>query len=664
VLIQLTAAAATQPPDELLSLAERGISAVAARDIAREWQRTLRQLETLGKPVAAVLNGSVLGGALDLALACHWRVMHNDAGTVLGFPEIQMGLLPWGGGTQRLPRLIGVKAALALLSKGKPINAAEASRLGIVNGVGTADETIDHARAWLATHAEGVQPWDRKGFRVPGGAGPLAEFANETFMIGAAQLRKQVNENQPAPLALMSCVYEGTIAGFDAGLAIESNYFGKLMSEPVTGVLMRATRNIARAKAGRRPVDPKASAPVKKIGVLGAGMMGAGIAHIAAAAQMRVVLLDVTQSAADAGKARIANSLAQQGRNVPIAPEQAAAVLDRIQPTDGYERLDGCDLIVEAVFEDRQLKSQVLQRAEARVSDAALVASNTSTLPISGLAQTVRRPANFIGLHFFSPVEKMPLLEIIRGRDTSQATLDRALALAAMLGKTPIVVNDAPGFFTTRVFSAFIDEGACMLAEGIEPALIENAAKQAGMPVGPLAQFDEVSQELSWRIIRQALADGLDARFTRQAAAGVIQKMMELNRRGRRAGGGFYEYPQGAKKFLWPALREHFATQARQPGVAELQSRLLTIQALEAARCVEEGVIEDVQDADVGSILGIGFPRWTGGVLSYIDFIRAQRFVERCSQFALRFGPRYQPSAWLRARAAAGESFHPRVQAS
>jgi 3-hydroxyacyl-CoA dehydrogenase/enoyl-CoA hydratase/3-hydroxybutyryl-CoA epimerase len=298
------------------------------------------------------------------------------------------------------------------------------------------------------------------------------------------------------------------------------------------------------------------------------------------------------------------------------------------------------------------------------LNPSAVVASNTSTLPITGLAQLVQRPENFIGLHFFSPVEKMPLLEIIRGRETSDQTLQRALALAAVLGKTPIVVNDAPGFFTTRVFSTFIDEGACMLAEGIEPALIENAARQAGMPVGPLAQFDEVSQELSWKIIQQARADGLDARYTRQAAAPVIEKMIALSRRGRRLGGGFYEYPQAGRKFLWPALREHFPARAQQPSVAELKSRLLAIQALEAARCMEEDVIERAQDADVGSILGIGFPRWTGGVLSYIDLLGVQRFVDQCAGFAAAYGPRYEPSAWLRARAAAGESFHTRAQAS
>jgi len=662
VLMRLTSTATAQPTAELLELTENGVTAVVARDVSRTWQRTLRQLETCGKPVAVVLAGAVVGGCLDIALACHYRVAQSDDGTKFGYPEVQIGLLPWGGGTQRLPRLIGVKQALPLLVKGSLIDAGQALKLGVVHAVATADAAMDVARAWLSNATSAVQPWDEKGFRVPGGTGPLAEFANESFMIGAAQLRKQHSDTQPAALAILSAVYEGTIAGFDAGLSIEANYFGKLMSDPVAGNLMRAARDIARARA-RGGVQPSISG-AKKIGVLGAGMMGSGVAHVAAAAGFRVVLLDVAQSAADGGKARIASSLAKGARNDSIAPEAAAAMLDRIVATDRYEKLDGCDLIVEAVFEDRQIKAQALQRAEAMARASTVIASNTSTLPITGLAQLVQRPDNFIGLHFFSPVEKMPLLEIIRGRATSEETLRRALAFAATLGKAPIVVNDSPGFFTTRVFSAFIDEGACMLAEGVEPALIENSAKQAGMPVGPLAQFDEVSQELSWKIIRQARADGLDARFTRPAAAGVIEQMITLNRRGRRFGGGFYEYPQGARKFLWPALREHFRTLAEQPSVAELKSRLLSIQALEAARCVEEKVIERVQDANVGSILGIGFPRWTGGALSYIDFIGVQRFVDQCARFALHYGPRYEPSAWLRARAAAGESFTQRAQAS
>jgi len=663
VIVALPAIRADEPPAELMALSVSGVSAVEARDFSRAWQRILRRMETSGKPFAAVMTGQVSGAVFEVALACHHRVLANDG--AVSFPEVQLGLLPAGGGTQRLPRLIGVAQALPLLFNGNAVSAADAARLGIVHALAPSEGVVAAAREWLMNRAEAVQPWDKKGFCVPGGAGPLASFANETFMVGAAQLRKQIHETQPAPLAILSCVYEGTIAGFEAALAIEASYFGRLLSDPVARNLMRAAANRIRAqRLARRPTSvPRA--PVRKIGVLGAGMMGAGIAHVAASAGLHVALIDVTQEAADKGKAYSEGLLARAVNAGAMSAAQASAILARIEPTPSYGRLEGCDVVIEAVFEDRPLKTRVIREAEAALSDAAVVASNTSTLPISGLAAATRRPGNFIGLHFFSPVDKMPLLEIIRGRETSDATLARALDFAALLTKTPIVVNDAPGFFTTRVFSAFIDEGACMLAEGIEPALIENAAKQAGMPVGPLAQFDEVSQELSWKIILQARADGLAERYRRSAAAPVIEMMIALSRRGRRHGGGFYEYPRdGGRKFLWPALREQFPVSRVQPSVAEAKARLLTIQALEAARCMEEGVIEHAEDADLGSILGIGFPRWTGGVASYIDTIGLQRFVAQCREFASKYGARYEPSAWLLERTASGQSFYPRAQAS
>src|SRR5271165_2337997 len=645
---------------------DRGVTDAQARDISRSFQRFTRRMETCGKPFAAAINGPALGGGLELVLACHHRVLVDDPQAIVGLPEVKRGLLPGGGGTQRLPRLIGVQQALPLMLSGGDVKPTDALRLGIVHALAPAEQVIAKAREWLLTQPEPVQPWDKKGFAIPGGAGPLAPGANQAFMVGAAQLRKQTQGNLPAPLAILSCVYEGTITAFDTGLKIEAKYFGKLLSGPVARNLIRTlfvNRRFA-DKLGRRPAHV-AKSQVRSLGVLGAGMMGSGIAHVAASAGMRVVLLDATQTAAEQGKSYSQKVLGKSLQGGATTQEQAECVLARITATTDYASLGDCDLVVEAVFESREVKGEVTRKAEAALPANAIFASNTSTLPISGLAKASQRPAQFIGLHFFSPVDRMPLLEVIRGRDTSDETLAKALDFAGQMRKTPIVVNDSPGFFTSRVFATFIDEGACMLAEGIEPALSENAAKLAGMPVGPLAQFDEVSLELSWNVVRQARADGLDERYTRPAAAPSIEKMLKLGRPGRRQGGGFYEYPAGGgKKFLWPALVEYFPPRTAQPMAQELAVRFLSIQALEAARCVEEGVVADPADADLGSVLGIGYPQWTGGALSYIDTVGVKTFVANCERFAAAHGPRYHPSPWLRTRAAANQTFYPWVHAS
>jgi 3-hydroxyacyl-CoA dehydrogenase/enoyl-CoA hydratase/3-hydroxybutyryl-CoA epimerase len=644
----------------LLAACEQGVTAPQARDFSRAFQRLMRRMETCGKLFAAAINGQALGGGLELALGCHYRVLADDPAAVVGLPEVTTGLLPGGGGTQRLPRLIGVQEALPLMLSGDPVQPAQALKLGIVDALAPASEVVARASAWIAGGREAVQPWDRKGFVVPGGAGPRSSFASQAFMTAVAQIRKQTQGNLPAPLAILSSVFEGTITDIDTGLKIESNYFGQLLSGPVARNLMR-TLFESRSAADRLERRPRhvPRSPARKIGVLGAGMMGSGIAYVAAAAGIEVVLIDTTQSAADDGKSYSENLLSRALQRGGATPDQATALLRRITPTADYARLDGCDLVVEAVFESREVKREAIQRAEAVIPATAVVASNTSTLPIHSLAAASLRPAQLIGLHFFSPVDRMPLVEVIAGSRTGPEALARALDFAAQVKKTPIVVNDGPGFYTTRVFSTFLDEGACMLAEGVAPALIENAARLAGMPVGPLAQFDEVSQELSWKIVQQARADDLAEQYTRSDAAPVIEKMIRLERRGRRHGAGFYEYPQdGGKKFLWPGLSEHFPARSAQPGVEELEARFLTIQALEAARCVEEGVVTDAADADLGSVLGIGFPRWTGGTLSYIDTVKIQRFVADCERFASRYGKRYAPSAWLKARAAAGKAFH------
>ena len=633
---------------ELDAACDRGISAVQARDLSRDLQRLVRRIETSGKPFAAAMNGAALDAGFEITLGCHYRVLADDA--QVGLTQAKQGLMPSAGGTQRLPRLIGLARALPLLLSGNTLRAREALQLGIVHAVVPADRVVESARDWLRSKPEPVQPWDKKNFVVPGGTGPLASGAQQLFMIGTAQVRKQTQGHLPAPRFILSAVYEGTIASVDAGLAIEAKYFGKLLADPVTGNLLRTSFNKERA-SGQHCPQHIPSAPVRKLGVLGAGMMGSGIAYVAAEAGIRVVLLDTTLDAAKRGKSYAQKILNKAVERATITSARADAVLENINTTTDYAALDGCDLVIEAVFENRAIKREVMQRAEAVVGQNAVLASNTSTLPITGLAAATRRPAQFIGLHFFSPVDRMPLLEIIRGRDTSDATLAKALDLAAQLRKTPIVVNDSPGFYTTRVFSTFIDEGLCMLAEGVEPALIENAAKLAGMPVGPLAQFDEVSLELSWSIVQQACADGLPERFTRAAAAPYIEKMMQLGRKGRRHGAGFYDYPADGKKVLWPGLAAHFPAKPRQPSADELQLRFLTIQALEAARCMEEGVITDAADADVGGVLGIGYPQWTGGPLSYIDMIGAATFVANSERFAAAYGARYAPSQWLKARA-------------
>ena len=645
---------------DLVGAYERGITAAEAAEWVLAASRLYRRLETCGKPVAAAINGLALGGGFELCLACHHRVLADAPGAVVGLPEVTVGLLPGGGGTQRLPRLIGVEAALPLLLDGTRLKPADALKLGLVNELAPAAEVVARARAWVLANPGAQQPWDRKGFRVPGGTGPLAPYAARTFQAGTSRLKAATQRNYPAPLAILSAVYEGTQVPIDVGLRIEGKYFGTLLSGPVARNLMRTLfLNKGRAdKLERRPAGvPKAA--VRTLGILGAGMMGAGIAHVAAAAGMDVVLLDRSEEAASRGRAHVERLQARDVERGRTTRERADAILARIAPTTRYEDLAGCDLVVEAVFENRAIKAEVARAAEAVLSGDAVFASNTSTLSITSLAQVSARPERFIGVHFFSPVERMPLVEIIVGARTSPATVAHALDFVAQLRKTPIVVNDSPGFYTSRIFCSYIDEGMAMLAEGVAPALIENAARMAGMATGPLAVTDEVSLDLQRLVVEQAEADGLPDRFRRLHAQPVIRTFNELGRLGRKSGGGFYEYPADGRKRLWPGLTDLYPLRADQPDVEEVKTRLLTIQALESARCVEEGVITQAADADIGSILGLGFPTWTGGALSYIDTVGIGAFVAECRRLAERHGPRFQPSAWLEERARRGEPFLP-----
>ncbi|KMW45605.1 3-hydroxyacyl-CoA dehydrogenase NAD-binding domain-containing protein [Ralstonia insidiosa] len=626
-----------------------------------ELHRALRKLETCGKPVAAALPGSTLGGGLEIALACHYRVAADNARARFGLPEVTLGLLPGGGGTQRLPRLIGVQKALPMLLEGKRIKAAEALKLGIVDAVVNAGEVVDAARAWLLGGGQNhvQQPWDIKGYKVPGG-GISSPAVQQIFTAANAMLRQKTYGNYPAAASILSCVYEGLITDLDTGLKTEARYFVQAVLSPEARAMIRTlffSLNAAN-KLAARPTD----VPVRryaKVGVLGAGMMGAGIAYVTAKAGLPVVLLDSTQEAAERGKdysRKLVEKQVQRGR---LHAEQAEALLARIKPTTRYTDLDGAELVIEAVFEQRDIKADVTRQAEAVLSPDAIFASNTSTLPITGLAEASSRPGNFIGLHFFSPVDKMPLVEVIVARQTTQATLAQALDYVKAIGMTPIVVNDSRGFYTSRVFSTYVLEGLAMLAEGVAPALIENAGVQAGMPVGPLALIDEVSSELIHKVNQQTRAD-LGVAYIERPGEAVAERMVALGRIGRKAGQGFYDYPEGGKKALWPGLATEYPKAATQPNVQTLVDRLVTVQAVETARCLDERVVTDPRDADVGALLGWGFPAFRGGPVSHIHRVGVGAFVALCDQLADEHGRRFTPPALLRDMAARQAVFYER----
>ncbi len=619
----------------------------------------LRRIETCGKPFAAAINGLALGGGFEVCLACHYRVIADDPKAFVGLPEVKVGLLPGGGGTQRMPRLIGVTQSLPYLLEGGNIAAAEARKLGLVHEVVPAGELIAAAKRWLMGSPVAVQPWDQKGYRVPGGVAFASAGTTQTFMGATALVAKKTLHNYPAPAAILSCVFEGTLLPIEQGLEVEAKYFATLVTGPVARNLIR-TMFVNKGNADKlsvRPADvPKSK--VTKLGVLGAGMMGAGVAYVSAMQGMEVILIDSTIEQAEKGKAYSAKLLAREVEKGRRTQEQAEAVLARIKPTVDYAQLEGADLVIEAVFEHRAIKADVTAKAEAVIPKTAVFASNTSTLPITGLAKASKRPKSFIGIHFFSPVEKMPLVEIIVGKQTSDEAIARALDYVGQLKKTPIVVNDSRGFYTSRCFGTYTAEGAKMLSEGIDPQLIESAGKLAGMPVGPLAVSDEVSLELAYKVMSQSRED-LGAKYKEPVSWPVVRHFVEdLKRLGRKSGAGFYDYPEGGKKVLWAGLAREYPRLAQQPSVDELKTRLLYIQALETARCFEEGVLRSVHEADLGSILGWGFPAYTGGTLSYIDTIGTDRFVAECKRLAKLYGDRFKPTKGLLAMAQSGASYY------
>ena len=620
-----------------------------------------RALETMGKPVACAINGLALGGGFELALACHYRVLADDPKAIVGLPEVNVGLLPGSGGTQRLARMIGTQPALDLLLSGRSLGPAEALKLKVVDALAPAADVVAVAKAWLATNPSPVRIWDVKGFAAPEQRMMIIPEVSMSFSVAAAKVVDKAGYNLPAPGAILSAVFEGIQLPFDRALSVESKYFATLLTGPVARNIIRSTfiSKLAAEKGARRPAGvPQAS--FTRIGVLGAGMMGAGIALVTAQAGIDVVLIDRDTATAQKGKAYSEKVFGKQVAKGSLTRDKADAMLARITPTDDFALLAGCDLVVEAVFEDMGIKAETTRKAEAVLPKGAVFATNTSSLPITGLAKASARPEQFIGLHFFSPVDRMGLVEVIMGKQTGKEALAKALDFIAKLRKTPIVVNDSRGFYTSRVFRMFIFEGVAMLQDGVEPARIENAAKAAGFPIGPLALLDEVTMELPVKIVAEAAADTSTVnKYTIENGAQVLDRMIALGRGSRKAGGGFYDYPATGGKHLWAGLAKEFPPAAEQPSHEELQKRFLYAQANETAQTFEEGVLETVEDADLGAIYGWGFPAWTGGTLSYIDTVGIAEFVAESDRLAKAWGSRFAPSDWLRAKAAKGEGFYP-----
>ena len=630
--------------------------------------KLMRGIELGGKPVAAALNGSALGGGMEVALACHYRVAADNPKARFGFPEVTLGLLPGAGGTQRVPRLVGMQAAAPLLTEGKRIKAAEALKIGLIHAVVEVGAERTAARQWvmdaIASGSKPLQPWDAKGSKIPGG-GPNTPGGMQMLMAANAMLREKTCDNYPAPKHILSCVYEGLSTNLDTGLAIEARYFTNLVMSPVSKNMIRSLFfGMQEAnKLASRPADVPLQ-KYSKVGMLGAGMMGAGIAMCTAHAGVEVVLLDTTQEAAEKGKAYAAKQWGKQVARGRMTQDAVDALLARIKPTADYADLKGCELVIEAVFEKREIKAEVTKKAEAVIGGDAIFASNTSTLPITGLAEASARPANFIGLHFFSPAEKMPLVEIIVGKATSDATLARSMDYVRAIAKTPIVVNDSRGFYTSRVFGTYVSEGMALLEEGVPPALIDKAGLMAGMPVGPLALADEVSIELVHKIAQQTKAD-IGAAYVERAADRVAAKMVaELGRLGRKSGAGFYDYPTEGPKRLWSGLAQHFPPRVGADGTAligldQIIERLILIQSVETARCLEEKVLRAPIDADVGAILGWGYPPFRGGPIGWLHTLGLPAVVEKLDRLAERCGPRFAAPQLLREMAAKRERFHP-----
>ncbi|WP_180106979.1 MULTISPECIES: 3-hydroxyacyl-CoA dehydrogenase NAD-binding domain-containing protein [unclassified Acinetobacter] len=626
-------------------------------NMIEEMKAKLRYIETRGIPVVAALNGTALGGGWELALGCHYRIALNDAKAKFGLPEVTLGLLPGGGGIVRMVRLLGLQNAFPLLMEGKQVGVEKAKSLGLIQDTADSlEDLMDKAIAWVKANPKSQQPFDVKGYKIPGGT-PSTPAVAQMLAIAPAMLRDKTKGCYPAPEAIMSAAVEGAQVDVDTALTIESRYFTYLatgqISKNMIGTFWHGLNAI---KSGASRPKDVAKWQATKVGILGAGMMGAGIAYATASKGIAVVLKDVSVEAAEKGKAysqKLLDKKVSQGR---LSAEKCDQVLGLIHATADAADLQGCDLIIEAVFENVELKAKVTQEAEAYLADGGIFASNTSTLPISGLANASQDQAKFIGLHFFSPVDKMQLVEIIKGKNTSAETLAKAFDFVQQIGKTPIVVNDNRGFFTSRVFGTFVQEGLRLLSEGVHPARIEMAALKAGMPVGPLAIQDEVSLTLSEHVAaetRKALqAEGKD--LPRSGVDDVIQTMIhEFGRKGKAAGAGFYEYPEGGKKHLWEGLSKWQKDNAISE--QEMIDRFLFVQSLDTLRCLEEGVLESTVDGNVGSIFGIGFAPWTGGALQFLNQYGLEKALLRSNTLEAKYGERFKAPQLLKDKVAKAE---------
>lgn len=637
-----------------------GTSLQDAFDAGWKMNGALRALETCGKPVAAAINGLALGGGLELTLACHYRVVGDSPKIQLGLPEIKVGLFPGGGGTQRLTRLIGVQAAMMAMTEGKSFRPNDAKGAGFIHEVVPVGTEVEAAKAWIRGGGKAQQPWDDKGFKLPGG-GPYHPVGVQNFIVGNAMIRKQTYGNYPAATNLMKAVYEGIQVPMDAALRIETRYFIKTLMTPQAQAMIRSLFLSKQEldKGAVRPAGVPKSDP-KKVTVLGAGMMGAGIAYVNAMVGIETILIDQTQEAADKGKAHVEELLKKRLSRGQLTQDKFDALLGSVTATTNYDLIKGSDLVIEAVFENREIKADVTKRAEAQLEPGAIFGSNTSTLPITGLAEASVRPEDFIGIHFFSPVDKMMLVEIILGEKTGEAAIAKSLDYVQKIKKTPIVVNDGRGFYTSRCFATYVAEGLAMLEEGYAPALIDNIGRMTGMPRGPLEMHDDVALDLSVKVAKQTAID-LGDRYVPLQGAEIVRKMVEdLGRYGRKNGMGFYDYSTKPKT-LWKGLSDLAPVTINDSTpelVADQKQRLLYRQAVEVAKCWDEGVINDPREADVGAILAWGFAPWTGGPITFIDQTGLKTFVAKADEYAERYGERFKVPQFLRDMADKGETFY------
>jgi len=628
-----------------------------------EIKSLFRRLEQLGKPVVAAINGAALGGGYELCLACHHRVAVNDSKILIGLPEVTLGLLPGGGGVVRLIRKLGLEKALPFLLEGKRIRPDKALEAGLIEEI-AADrkEMMNKAAAWIKANPDARQPWDKEGYSIPGGDAKNPKII-QMLQMAPAMLKKRTRGLMPAPETILDVAANSLRVDFDTAQRIESRGLAKLVVTPEAKNLINTfffQMNELNA-GGSRPREIEKS-KIKKVGLLGAGMMGQGIAYVSAKVGIEVILKDVSVEAAEKGKAYSEKLLSKAVARGRMDEDKKAKILGLIKPTAEDKYLEGCDLIVEAVFESIELKAQVTRDTESYLTENGVFGSNTSTLPITELAKASARPENFIGIHFFSPVDKMPLVEIITGVKTSAETLAKAFDYVQQIKKTPIVVNDSRGFFTSRVFTTFLEEGCKLLKEGLDPVLIDALAHQAGMPIGPLAIHDEVSQELTRKAgeTNRELDEARGENYCRisETTDEIVNRLVEeYGRRGRAYGGGHYEYPENGKKRIWPKLYELYHKPDTKIPHQDVRDRILFRQVIESLRCLEEGVFNAVRDGNIGSIMGIGFPAHTGGVFQYINTYGVKKFQQRAAELAKTYGDRFEPPAILVEKAERGELF-------